>query len=366
MNSQASSQALHLRRCCLIGALILPWLSACSDNPTTTDSPAADTSIIHVRSAPVTNLAAQASLRFSGVVQPREHANLTFQVGGVVRERLVSLGDTVKPGQLLARLFNPSLDPAREISRNRVIEIETETEQVRRDVARTRNLFERGMLAEQELDRQVTRFSALQASLASARAELRQSSQIQQEMRLEAPFAGTVESTFIEVGEFAAAGQPILRLSAKTQMEVEIKVPAELLVGLNTGSRVPVWIDHGRVQHEGRVVEVGQSASQGTVLYPLVINLDGVAVRPGDAVEVGLSDHIGAQPGVPLAAVMRSAEGLSVFRIEGERVRRVPVMVTGLRGEWALIDSGALAVGDEVVYSGLTRLADHNQVRRLP
>lgn len=305
-------------------------------------------------------------LRFAGVVQPRERATLTFQVGGVLRERPVELGQAVASGDLLARLFNPELDPAREAARARVNEVLAQTEQARLDADRAAQLHARGMLSAQERDRQASRLDALRASVGSARAALRQSEQVQHEMRLEAPFAGTVEAVLVEPGEYVAPGQPVMRLSADSGYEVEVRVPVSLLDGLAIGDRLPIWGSLNDSDGQGRVIEIGRSASQGSVLYPVVVSLDDVPVRAGDAVEVGLTRKRPAQAAVPFSAVMRSAEGLSVFRLEGERVRRVAVEVAGLQGEWALLEGRSLQARDLVVHSGLTRLADNDLVRPLP
>ncbi|WVM93451.1 hypothetical protein ULG90_05830 [Halopseudomonas pachastrellae] len=69
---------------------------------------------------------------------------------------------------------------------------------------------------------------------------------------------------------------------------------------------------------------------------------------------------------MPLAAVMRSAQGLSVFRVVDSRAERVAVTVAGFAGEQALLSGDALAVGDQVVYAGLSRLADGDAVELLP
>jgi len=305
-------------------------------------------------------------LRFAGVVQPRERAMLTFQVGGVLRERPVELGQAVVPGQLLARLFNPEIDPAREVASARVNEVLAQTEQARRDADRAAQLHERGMLSEQARDQQVSHLSALRASLESARAALRQSEQLQREMRLEAPFAGTVEAVLIESGEYVAPGQPVLRLSGDSGYEVEVRVPVSMLEELNIGDRLPVWGSLNGSIGQGRVTEIGRSASQGSVLYPLVVSLDDTQVRAGDAVEIGLLPTYPERAAVPFSAVMRSAEGLSVFRLEGDRVRRVAVEVAGLKGDLALLVGDSLQAGDRVVHSGLTRLADNDFVRPLP
>ncbi|MBK1646170.1 hypothetical protein CKO25_16260 [Thiocapsa imhoffii] len=355
----ALSRSMGIAGLALVGAL-----SGCVDHAGSV--PALQPPEMAVRAMAAQSLEDTRVLHFAGVVESRERATLTFQVGGVLRERVVELGQRVTMGQPLAQLFNPELDPARDVARERLREVEAEAEQARGDLIRAQQLFERGVLAEQERDRQAARLDALEASMGSARASLRQSEQLQQETRLFAPFAGIVETVFAEPGEYVGAGQPVVRLAAADGLKVEVTVPARMLDGLRVGDTIPVGSPLEGWSGQGRVTEIGASGSEGRVLYPLVVGLNGVPARAGDAVEVILTDRRPAFVAVPFQAVMRSANGLAVFRVEGGQVRRVPVTVTRVQGEWALLEDGALQVGDAVVYSGLTRLADRDAVRLLP
>jgi membrane fusion protein, multidrug efflux system len=348
----------------IAGLALVVALSGCGDQAGSV--PAVQPTEVTVRAMAAQSLEGTRVLRFAGVVESRERATLTFQVGGVLRERFVELGQTVTVGEPLAQLFNPELDPARDAARERVREVEAEAEQARRDLIRAEQLFERGVLAQQERDRQAARLDALEASMGSARAGLRQSEQLQQETRLFAPFAGIVEAVFADPGEYVAAGQPVVRLAAADGLEVEVTVPARMLDGLGVGDTIPVGSPLEGWSGQGRVTEIGASGSDGGVLYPLVVGLDSLPARAGDAVEVTLTDPRPALVAVPFQAVMRSSDGLAVFRVEGGQVRRVPVTVTRVQGEWALLEDGELQVGDAVVYSGLTRLADRDAVRLLP
>ena len=322
--------------------------------------------VVTVRTTEVRVSGVGEPLRFAGVVQPRERAVLTFQVGGVLRERPMELGQAVVPGEMLARLFNPEIGPAREAASARVNELLAQTEQARRDAERAAQLHARGMVSEQERDQQVSHLNALRASVDSARAVLRQSEQLQREMQLDAPFAGTVEALLIEPGEYVAPGQPVMRLSGDSGNEVEVRVPVNMIDDLKVGDWLPIWGTLNGSVGQGQVTEIGRSAMQGSVLYPVVVSLDDVPVRAGDAVEVGLTRAHPERMAVPFSAVMRSADGLSVFQLNGDRVRRVEVEVAGLQGDLALLEGYGLQAGDRVVHSGLTRLADNDLVSPLP
>ncbi|WP_415054954.1 efflux RND transporter periplasmic adaptor subunit [Halopseudomonas sp.] len=333
--------------------------------------------LVPVRAVEVTGSVAAEPLRFAGSVRARDRASLTFQVGGVLRSRQVEIGQRVQAGEVLAALYNPELVPARDAARARLNEIKAQAEQARREQQRGEQLFERGVLSTQELEQQSARLAALDAGVGSARAALRQSEQLSAESQLRAPFSGRVEALLVEPGEFVAPGQAVMRLASSNGLEVEVRVPAHLIGDLVVGQTLPVWSSltgssltgpqaDGR-QAVGRLLELGQGASQAGVLYPMVVSLDSTQFRSGDAVEVGIERNMGDALRVPLSAVMRSAGGLAVFQVTEEgKVKRVAVSVSAMQGEQAILSNSPLKQGDQVVYAGLTRLADGDAVELLP
>jgi membrane fusion protein, multidrug efflux system len=321
---------------------------------------------VPVRVASVTVVGESDALRFAGTVRARQRASLTFQVPGVLKERLVELGEQVSGGQVLARLYNPELEPARDAGRARVRELEAQAQQAERDLERAEQLYARGVVSASEREKQRSRLEGLRAAVLSARAAARQTEQLQVESSLRAPFAGRIEAVLVEPGDFIGPGQPVFRLAAEDGLEVEVRVPVSLLGGLETGTRVRVWHSLDGRELVGRIVEIGRGASQGSALYPLIVGLEEGQVRTGEAVEVGLAREQVGGLAIPMAAVMRSAQGLSAFQVKDGRAHRVPVSVRSVQGELALLDEGALQAGDQVVFAGLTRLAEGDSVELLP
>ena len=156
-----------------------------------------------------------------------------------------------------------------------------------------------------------------------------------------------------------------MRMSADDGLEVEAQVPAHMLTGLAPGDMVPVRSSLTGVQIDGIITEIAQASSGNSALYPIIVSIDQPNVRSGDAVEVGIRRLRQPELTIPMAAVMRSADGLAVFRLEDNRVRRVAINVRELVGEYAVLEPGSLTAQDSVVYAGLTRLADGDAVEVL-
>lgn len=349
----------------LLAALVM--LTGCRGNDPAQTATAAP---VTVRVAPVANSEGLApTLRFAGIVQASQRATLTFQVSGNLRERRVELGQRVAKGDVLARLFNPGLEPARASAAARLDELVTQLDQAEREWLRSSRLREKGVVSEQALEQITARRDGLKASVATARAALAEADQMMAESVLTAPFSGRVVALMVEQDEFVAAGQPVIKLAEPEAREVEIRMPAYLLDQVAVGQMVPVWPVQNRQlpPESGQVTEVAQAGAERGQLHPVLVTLPaGAGLAVGEPVEVGVTPDITGQLTVPVLAVMRASDGNSVFRVRGNSAQRVTVAVQRIIGEQVVVSSDGLAAGDQVVYAGLTRLADGDSVEILP
>jgi len=321
--------------------------------------------IVSVRVSEVTGGEAQEiTLRFSGIVRSTQRATLTFQVSGTLRERAVELGQTVAAGDVLARVYNPALEPARDSARARLDELRTGYDQAKREWERSSRLHKRGVVSEQNLEQIAARRDALKASVATAQALLSEATQLLQESTLRAPFGGRVEALLVENDEFVAAGQPVMRLSSPEGKEVEVRVPAYLLAHVSVDQELPVWSVQNRIAAPvtGSVVEIAQAGAIRGELHPVLVSLPVNTLDTGEPVEVGITPLRESALTVPLLSVIRSADGMRVFRVRDGVARRVPIDVERVVGERVVVRTGELEPGDQVVYAGITRLADGDTV----
>lgn len=343
-------------------ALVSLFLSGCRASDVSSE-PAQQS--VSVRVAQVTGGESQdLPLRFSGLVRATQRATLTFQVSGTLREQAVELGQKVQAGDSLARVYNPGLEPARDSAAARLEELKTRYQQAQREWERSSRLHERGVVSEQTLEQLAARRDSLNASVATARASLAEATQLLEESTLRAPFSGRVEALLVERDEFVAAGQPVMRLSSPAGREVEVRVPAYLLDHVKLEQTLPVWSvqDRRSPPLSGSVVEIAQASAIRGELHPVLVSLPANTLEPGEPVEVGITPVRTSALTVPLLSVIRNAEGVSVFRVRDQVARRVPVDVDRVVGERVVVSSGDLLPGDQVVYAGMTRLADGDAV----
>jgi RND family efflux transporter MFP subunit len=342
---------------------VLALLTGCGD----ASGSDPDVSARSVRVSEVRSEARAREVRISGVTRAARRATLAFLVSGTLRERAAELGQRVAAGDLLARVYDPALAPAVAAAEARVRELDTRLEQLDRDVRRATELRERALISDEDLERVRTEQGATRAARDLAAANLAEARNRLGEATIRAPFDGSVDAVLFEPGEFVAAGQPVVRLSGSGPIEVELEIPESLIARFLPGRSVRLTLPFlGQREVEGEVVHVGDAGGQAGGLFPVEIALAAAPdLRPGLTAELVL--ELSATPSlmVPLAAILDPGTGRPrVFRTRGGRVESVFVEVGQLYGDQVTVE-GDLAVGDEVVVTGLGSLTPGQAVEIL-
>jgi RND family efflux transporter MFP subunit len=196
---------------------------------------------------------------YPGLLQPLHDVTLSSGVGGVVASRLVRPGSQVRAGQVLM-VLDDRLQSV-EAERRRVIlddtsELKATEERVR--ISRglyedAKKVFERtGSISRDELARLEAEYLAtqgrleqLQAQKKRERLEQRGAQEEQQMRQLVAPVAGVVTKVDIEPGEFAKAGEPLVRLVDASTLVLKANLPMAAVAGLKAGTVLPVLVEDG-------------------------------------------------------------------------------------------------------------------------
>lgn len=196
---------------------------------------------------------------YPGLLQPLHDVTLSSGVGGVVASRRVRPGSQVRAGQVLM-VLDDRLQSV-EAERRRVIlddtsELKATEERLR--ISRglyedAKKVFEKtGSISRDELARLEAEYLATQGRLEQLQAQKKrerleqQGAQQEQQMRqLVAPVAGVVTKVDIEPGEFAKAGEPLVRLVDASTLVFKANLPMAAVGNLKPGAVVPVLVEDG-------------------------------------------------------------------------------------------------------------------------
>jgi len=331
------------------------------------DLPAEPAPLKSVSTAPVQSRDLNRRLRFSGVLRATDRATLAFTMTGRIQQRNVAIGDCVSKGQQLAELDSSGFANSVATAHSRLDVLITQRAQKQRELERVRRLVNLKAATAEELEKLVMDADALGAAIEGAQTRAREAERQLTETRLRAPFDGVVTAVFKQAGEFAPGGQAVLAISGQDKMELEIEVPESVVTALNSGDHATIELPlAGRRRVAGFVKSVGRSAPGPGRLFPIIIQLDGTGLIPGQTAVLLLDLASPEQLTVPVNAVFNpGGSSPLVFRIREGQARKIPVRVGRLTGEHVSV-WGDLVAGDRVVIGGFFGLIDGEKVAVVP
>ncbi|TVS13382.1 MAG: efflux RND transporter periplasmic adaptor subunit [Wenzhouxiangella sp.] len=291
-----------------------------------------------------------------GTFAPVKGAELTVEIGGIVREIHFENGQQVEAGQRLVSLDTRAdeAELARLAAALRLAEL---------DLSRQQKLLEQQSVSRAELDRAESEAEQARAAVAAAQAVIDQKT-------LKAPFSGRAGIRQVNPGQYISPGTAIVSLQSLDPIFIDFTLPQRRLPLLDNGLEVAVAVDaYPDESFAGQIsaVEPRLSESTRTVRVQATLDNAGERLRPGmfGRVELALGEAE-ERIVVPQTALRFSTYGDSVFVVEGEdddkRVVQRFVRTGITRGDLIAIRDG-LEVGDEVASSGLLKLQNDSRVR---
>jgi HlyD family secretion protein len=314
----------------------------------------------------------------TGSLAPREEVLVGPEIDGYrLTELLAEEGDTVKKGQVLARLSREILEAqvaqnsaslsktqaAIEQVRNQITESEATLRQVEDAFNRVKPLRESGVASQATYDDRDAAFRTARARLAAQKeglklAEAEQALMRAQRQELEVklsrtdirtPAAGMVSRRTARMGAVSASSaDSLFRIIKDGEIELDAEVPEFFLTKLRAGQRARVEIE-GAGERIGTVRLVSQEVSTSSRLGRVRIFLGvppdlRIGMFAKAMIDAGQRDAVG----VPSTAVLYQNDGATVLTVADNKVRERAVKPGLLSGDSVEIKEG-LKEGEVVV-----------------
>ena len=326
-----------------------------------------------VRSEIVTTSGAARVRSFAGVAKAGLESQLSFRVAGTVERVPVTVGASVRRGQVLAQLDPTDYELMVQEAVAGLAQAKAAERNAEADFDRVRGLYENNNASLRELDGARATAESSRALVEAAEKRLEQARQQLSYSTLRAPVDGQVASVGVEVNENVSSGQKLFLLTAGSDIDVEVALPGALIADIAVGQPVEVAFDAlpGR-KFAARVTEAGVAAVGAATTFPVTVRLEEADpdIRSGMSAEarIAFGGEVGAERMlVPAVSVGEDRGGRYVFVLEGAAegqgvVRRRAVSVGDLTADGIEILSG-LDEGERIVTAGVRRLSDGEEVR---
>lgn len=344
-----------------------------------------------------------------GTLAAEESADLGFKVPGRLASWNVDLGSRVAAGAVLAELDARDYELQRdravaalEQARARlglepgggsdqvdprqvgvVRQASARLDEASANLNRGRELKEQGILSQADFDALDAAFKVANSQqadaleevnlrrgmLAERRSDLALADQQLMNTRLRAPFAGGVQQRQASLGEYLAAGAPVVLLVKVTPLRMRVDVPEREAPSIRTGQDVAVSVEAEAAKWPGKIVRISPAlveANRSLIVEAEVDNSQGL-LRPGSFARAEIvTDSGGETLVVPASSLVVFAGIEKVLTVKDGKAQERPVttgrhlpdlveIASGLEaGELVVVKPGNLQTGEAVAIAGAT------------
>ncbi len=302
-----------------------------------------------------------APVRTTGTTRPTRAANLATAASARIEKILVKEGDQVRQGQALLRLDARAAELAVSQAEATAAALHSQAARLATDHARLAPLAQKGAIAQSRVDQLATQRDATQSQAAAADAATNAARRAAADATLSAPFAGTVVSVPVEVGEMSGNGT-VVRLIDLSIVEVSVRVSERDLSRVAAGDAVRATFPGLGSAAEGKVARVGLEVDPSTRTAELIVELPNPkgTLRSGAFVELDVIPSVTREAILIPRSAMASEDAL--FVIEGSVAKRRTVRAQPFDDTRLEVTEG-LKGTELIALSGADRLAEGTLVR---
>lgn len=298
-----------------------------------------------------------------GATQAPASAVLATRLMGRVDQVAVAEGDRVRRGQVLARLEDGDLRARLDQARAGLRDAEALLAQAGREVERRRQLHRDQALPQEGLDQAETQYVRAQAAEQSARAGVAQMEIELSYTQVRSPLDGVVVKKFVQPGDLAIPGTPLLEIEQQDPLEVVAEVGEGLYSNLATGQEVEIEIPALSQPRRGRITALVPAADPHSRTFRVKVALPNPDYRLGSGLYARLLFPTGTRSAllVPATALVQEGQLQGVYLDVDGRAQLRWVRLGPARGDQYEVLSG-LEAGQAVINPPPANLRDGSLV----
>lgn len=343
-----------------------------------------------VKIALVSEIPMEQTVTVTGTLAAYDQAAVSAKVPGRMKSIAVDLGSVVRQGQIIAQIEQQDyqlrlqqaeaalaqararvglppdgkddrIDPEKT---GTVRQAQALLDDAKGKLERAENLFTRGVLAKAQLDGADAEYKVAlsryqdaveeirnrQALVVQRRSELEIARQQLVDSSIYAPFAGVVQEKRASIGEYLAAGTPIVNIVRMDPLRMRAEVPERESRNVQVGQEVRVTLEGDPSVYGGKIARISPaiSAQNRVLIVEAEVHNNG-QLRPGSyarAEIVSAGNNLAL--GVPANAIVTFAGIDKVILVQDGKALERPITLGRRTSDWAEVLSG-LKTGDSVV-----------------
>lgn len=316
-----------------------------------------------------------------GNIRAAEIVNVTPQISNRVTAIYADLGDTVRQGEVMAKIYDVPFQDQFQQAKSQLEQSRSTYVRDSLQFNRQQSLHDKELISSTAFDEARATFQNSKAQFEASKANLTQSREDLQNTEITSPVYGVVLTRNISTGDLASTGQVAYEIGNLTGLQARIYLPLEEWRKVQIGQSVNFKVSGQQdITGQGRVTQISPRIDPTTGLGEVVISLtdQGSSIYQGVLVQsiINVDTHKNAVV-IPRSALVENVQTLiepesntiqlersySAFVVQDDSLALRKDLSLGIeQGNQIEILEG-LEAGDQVIITGQNSLSDSAKVR---
>lgn len=288
-------------------------------------------------------------MAFDGAVEALNQSTVAAQTSGRVVELPFDVGDHVEKGAVIVRFTATEQRAKRQALDASAAEAQARLSEAQLAYDRTRDVYERKLIAKAQFDKAQADLDAARARVESTRAQLVEAREGVGYTTIVAPYAGIVVARHVQLGETVSPGKPIMTGLSLEHLRVVVDIPQQHIGPLRRHRKARVLLPDGR-SVDASALRIPPAADPATHSFRVLVELplDDHGVFPGTLVKVVFVSGEDERLLVPEQAVVRRGELTGAYVVGPDGRISLRYLRLGSPGADGVPVLSGLAAGDKV------------------
>jgi len=253
---------------------------------------------------------------FDASIEAIRRATVSSETSGRISEINFDVDDVVKEGSVLVRITDAATRARLSGVEANVSEADAQHNIALAEFTRIQEVYNKQLVSKSAYDKAEAELKAATQRLSAARAKVKEVLEQLKYTVVKAPFSGVVAEKYVELGEMAKVGQPLMTGYAQNEMRAVTHVPQSDVTLIRKARDASILIK-GKEQEplQSSLINVYPEADPDTHTYKVRIKLPFVpeGIYPGHMVKVRFNIGEQQKMRVPVDAVVQRTEIQAVY-----------------------------------------------------
>ncbi|MBN8444201.1 MAG: efflux RND transporter periplasmic adaptor subunit [Gammaproteobacteria bacterium] len=305
-------------------------------------------------------------LELSSMVEAVSQATVSAQTSGRIIELPYDVNDLVPQGAVIVRFTDTEQKARLQKAQGAMTEAQSRFDEQQKELVRVKDIHSKGLVAKAALDLAQANFNAAKARQDQAVAAVAEAQEQLEQTVVRAPYTGIMQERYVELGELAVPGKPLLKGLSLEHLRLVAQVPQHQLTAARNSMSAQIALA------DGKQIELGQpklvispQADSASHSFQLRVNLpkadhSAEGLLPGSWQKLQLQTGVAEQVRIAKTSVLWRGEQSMVFRQQGDKSVLQPIRVQAVDANTYRVISG-LNAGDMIASDANAMLAQQAQ-----